>query len=778
MSLVAPRSRDISRLTPDQRARLVRRFTASTHGAATPQPLTPRPKGDGQLPLTHHQEHLWLREQLGSGQEVPLNISLTLRIRGVVEVPALRAAFDRLVERHEVFRTCIVASASGPVQVVDPGPGARLIVERQFALVGDAARAEAADRIANQESVHRFDLSAGNLLRGRLVTLGSDDHVLSLTIHHIVADGWSTDLVWRDLTEYYTAERDGREAALPALPVQFADYAHWQRTQSDDRTAQADLSYWEEHLRDLVPAGSDHRAPAPSAPHGEAGSNSFSTLIDAAAYNRLRELASSLRVTPFIVLGAAFACLGAHWADRDESVFGTIDHGRPDQELDDVVGSFAHPQILRVQLDGNPSFGEIVQRTRETVIAAREHSTVSLGQIVERLRPASTTRRNPFFDLAFQLQPRVAAPAAAFDGATIEAVVPLASGVPFDLLLTAQEVAEGLQLTAESMSDFCSHEESEALVDVFRSILDRVASDPQLDLTQLLGRSLHQHGLPPRRQPVSPAPQTPPALVPLRRGAQGSSRPALFLVPPISGSPLCYLGLSRLLPGDGPVLGIPAPGLDGEQAVMDRVEDLADYYSHMITRQQPNGPYLLAGWSAGGVIAYETARQLTAAGHHVALLAMIEPTPLCRLPNLIRSEAMSLFAEDLAHTAGRTPPAMDLVADPTLDQTEALLRLRSILTKAGLLPDQMPAEFLTNRFAVFRANLGAVTSYAPIPWPGRTVYLQGTESPDSADTWRDLGGADLELVGVPGNHYSMWSSEHLPALAHSLGAGLASAEKP
>ncbi|MFJ4437306.1 condensation domain-containing protein [Streptomyces sp. NPDC088923] len=723
--------------------------------------------------MTRHQEYLWLQERINPDEAAAFNISLTLRIRGAVDVPALRAAFHRLAERHEVFRTSIMATANGPAQFVDPEPGTRLLVERRFGLVDEESRAEAASRLADEASGHLFDLSSGGLLHSRLVTLDPDDHVLSLTLHHLIADGWSTDLLWRDLAEYYAAECEGREPVLPVLPVQFADYAHWQRTRPDDRVVRADLAYWQERLGAPAEDLPGPRPPGTPASPSRSTADSLSALIDASAYARLREVASSMRATPFIVMGAAFACVAARRTGRPDGVFVTLDHGRSHRELDDTVGSFAHPQILRVPLEGDPSFAEVVERTRETVAGAREHGTVSLGQIIERLCPGRVgpARHGLLPSLAFQLQPRSATPPAAFGSASVEPVVPRKHGTGFDLLLTAEETAEGLRLICESAPDFCTREEAEAQVAAFLDILDRAVADPGLGLVQLLGHPLPLYDGP--RPPEGPTPRARPAhVVPLRHGMEGSGTPPLFLVPPISGSPLCYLGLARRLPGDGPVLGLRAPGLDGEQGVLSNAGDLADHYAAAVRMRRPRGPYLLAGWSAGGLLAYETARRLTDAGQRVALLAMIEPTPLREFPVLSGPEAMSLFAEDLAHSLGRTQPTLDCLEEPGLDEQEALVRLRSVLVRAELLPEQASESFVANRFAVFRANLQAVNTYSPGNWSGQPVYVQGTGSPDFMDTWRDATGTAWERADTPGDHYSMWSPEYLPALAHLLGESM------
>jgi thioesterase domain-containing protein len=747
-------TRDIRSLTAQQRARLVLRMAGSGEHPAVPA-VTRRPGGCQRVPLSHLQEEIWLNERMAA-EDGTQNLSATVRVRGALDVPALRRAFDHLVARHEALRTSIVGAPGDLVQVVDPEPAARLLVERRLGVTGEPARSAEAIALAERECGYPLDLSSGGPLRGRLVTFSPDDHVLCLTVHHIVADGWSADLIWRDLSAYYTAERVGGPAALPPLPVQFPDYAYWQRTRTDSRMVEdRNLAYWAEQLDGL--AGT---RPAPR-PAGSVTETLVATL-PGARYSQLRELAAGLRVTPYILLCAAFCCLIAHQEGRGGAVIGSTDHGRTGPELDDMVGSFAQVYPLRVDLNGDPSFVDAVSRTRDAVVGAKEHSGVSLGQITRRLKLAPTPR-SPFFDVVFQLQPRLGAYATAFPQASLELVQPSRGRSLFGLLVTGEEHADRLVLAAEFSPEYRTRPAVAALIDALLDVLDRAALDPNRPVGDLVGGGVVA-ARPPARRRAAPTP----ALVALRR--DGAS-PALYCAAPISGSALCYQGLSRLLPAGRPVLGLPAAGLDGECPPMRRIEDIAAHHVRTITSRQPDGPYLLMGWSVGGMVAYEMARQLDSDGCEVGLVVMVEATPVRGVDPAAAADAVSLFVADLASLSGQAPPAVPATFGGCAD-ADVVRPLRDTLCSAGLLPADVSDQFLANRFAVFRANLDAVTAYTPVPRDGRMVYIQGADSPDYVETWRPYSLRGIEHRTVPGDHYSMWSPRLLPFLVDEIQAVL------
>lgn len=255
-----------------------------------------------------------------------------------------------------------------------------------------------------------------------------------------------------------------------------------------------------------------------------------------------------------------------------------------------------------------------------------------------------------------------------------------------------------------------------------------------------------------------------PCLVPLQE--QGD-RPRLILVHPVSGSPYWYSNMIRLLPTDRPVDGFEAPGLEGDVPPMEGMIELAAHFVAELRQRQPEGPYLLAGWSMGGFVVFEMGRQLIAAGAEVALTAMLDADAPGPYPEPTELDIMQRFATEMAAATGRPVPDID----PRLAELGPDERLAAVVTRlaeAGIITDDILPEFMRNRYAVFRANVRSLYLYQPLPHPGRIALISARESVDTAPIWRKYASGEVDLVKVPGDHYTMWSKENLPPLIEAL----------
>jgi amino acid adenylation domain-containing protein len=319
-------------------------------------PIRPVPR-DGPLPLSFAQRRLWFLDQLEPGLPV-YNVAIAYRLRGDLDVGALAAALDAVVARHEVLRTGLPAEGGRPSQRIAPA--------RSLGLVREACRSEAdAWALAEAEARRPFDLAAGPLFRARLLGLAEDDHLLLLTAHHAVTDGWSQDVVERELSARYA----GRAADLPDLPVQYADYAAWQRALPLDR----ELAHWRRRLAD-TPA------------------------LDLQGDR-------ALGATPFMVLLAALAALLRRTTGETDVAVGTPVAGRQLLELEPLIGCFVNTLVLRVDASGDPTFAELVERVRDTALEADAHQRLPFERLVDELRPGRDLARNPLFQVLFVLQP-------------------------------------------------------------------------------------------------------------------------------------------------------------------------------------------------------------------------------------------------------------------------------------------------------------------------------------------------------------------------------------
>jgi amino acid adenylation domain-containing protein len=364
-------------------------------------PLEPVPRDDGAvLPLAFAQEPLWFLDQLAPGSGF-YNMPSAYRLTGPLDVDALEGALTGLVARHEALRTTFPAPGGRPYQRIDPPAPVRLHVEDLTGL-GAAAEAEARRR-AGDEALRPFDLAAGPLLRCRLLRVAPDEHVLLLTVHHIVSDGWSTTVLRRELAALYGGGQ------LPALPVQYADYAVWQRRWLEGGVLDRHLRFWQDRLAG-APAVLEipPDRPRPTVPSYAGGLERFAVPRELAG--RLRALGRARGATLTMALLGAFDVLLARVTGATDIVVGATAAGRGRRELEDLVGLFVNPLALRADLSGDPTFDAVMDGARRAVLEAFDHQDAPFDKVVERLRPPRDLSRNPIIQVAFEFADHAGAP--------------------------------------------------------------------------------------------------------------------------------------------------------------------------------------------------------------------------------------------------------------------------------------------------------------------------------------------------------------------------------
>ena len=372
---------------------LAQAVEAGGRAPASVPPLVPVPRGGAEVPLSFAQEPLWFLDQLVPDNPF-YNMPAAYRLTGPLDVAALERALTGIVSRHEALRTTFPAPGGRPHQHVSPAAPVRLEVEE----VGDEAEAR---RMAGDEAVRPFDLAAGPLVRCRLLRLGPDAHVLLLTVHHIVSDGWSTNVLRRELSTLYRGS-----SPLPPLPVQYGDYAVWQRRWLEGDVLEAHLRHWQAGLAGAPPAlelPADH--PRPRMPSYVGALRRFEA--PAAVAGRLRALGRSRGATVNMTLLAAFEVLLAQASGATDVVVGGTSAGRSRRELEDLIGLFVNPLALRTDLSGDPTFDEVLDRVRRTTLDAVDHQDAPFDKVVERIKPPRDLSRNPLVQVAFEFQDRV-----------------------------------------------------------------------------------------------------------------------------------------------------------------------------------------------------------------------------------------------------------------------------------------------------------------------------------------------------------------------------------
>ncbi len=355
----------------------------------------------GRSRLSFSQERLWFLHQLVPDTPV-YNVPAAVRLTGRLDTEVLERSLGAIVERHEVLRTCFERHKEGPVPVVRDGVG--LALEREDLRSLPAGRREArALTLANEEARRPFDLEHGPLLRALLVVLDDEDHLLVLTLHHIVAEGWSVALLLRELEQFYKAGLVGESAPLEPLPMQYADYARWQRERAQGDTLAEELEYWRNQLAGELPV-LELPTDRPRPPVQTFGGAWRSRRLPAALVESANTLAQSQGATLFMVLLAAFQTLLHRYTGQTDSPIGSPIAGRTRAEAEQLIGVFINTLVMRPDLDGDPSFAELLERVRETAVGAFSHQEIPFEQIVEKLQPDRHLSHTPIFQVMFAMQ--------------------------------------------------------------------------------------------------------------------------------------------------------------------------------------------------------------------------------------------------------------------------------------------------------------------------------------------------------------------------------------
>ncbi|HVH13684.1 MAG TPA: condensation domain-containing protein, partial [Longimicrobium sp.] len=451
---------------------------ARLRGGVRVQGIAPRDRGEA-APLSFAQERLWFLDRLQPGSAGYV-VTAGLRL-GAVAPPAMERALAELVRRHEVLRTTFREVDGVPVQAVSPAAGFDLPVEDLSMLNGTAREAEVRRRFA-AAAAQPFDLTAGPLFRADLLRLGMDAHLLLLAMHHAVTDGWSMGILFRELRAAYDAYAAGGEPSLPSLPLQYADFAAWQREQGRGPAAERGLAYWTERLAGapgLLELPADR--PRPAVPSYRGGT--VPVHVPAETAERLRALARAEGATPFMVLLAAFQLVLARWSGTDDVVVGSPVAGRTRAEVQELIGLFVNTLVLRTDLSGDPSFRNLLGRMRETVLGAYEHQDVPFERLVDALRPERTLGHAPLFQVLFQLDDD----AGVLSARSAEHEEPEAEeAARFDLTLVLRAGADGIRGTLQYATDLFDRGTAERMAEHLARVLDQAAADPERPVSRMV----------------------------------------------------------------------------------------------------------------------------------------------------------------------------------------------------------------------------------------------------------------------------------------------------
>ena len=352
------------------------------------------------IPLSFAQERLWFLDQLEPGSAA-YNIPTATLIEGNLDVVAMEKALNEVIKRHEALRTTVTVAKGQPAQVICPELWLTLPVVDLSVFTEYESEAEAR-RLIVEYAQQPFDLSGGPLLRVYLLKLNHNKHIF-VTIHHLIADAWSIGILFNELSAFYDLYSGGQSSPPPKLPVQYADFAVWQREILQDDILDYQISYWKKQLKNylaVVEIPIDRPRPAQQSFRGARQSIVFPENLTAA----IKQLSRRESVTLFTTLLAAFKTLLYRYSGQEEVVIGSPIAGRNRTEIENLIGLFANTLVLRTDLSENPSFRDLLKRVREASFGAYAHQDLPFEKLVEELQPERDLSRNPLFQVMFVLQ--------------------------------------------------------------------------------------------------------------------------------------------------------------------------------------------------------------------------------------------------------------------------------------------------------------------------------------------------------------------------------------
>ncbi|HEX9942201.1 MAG TPA: condensation domain-containing protein, partial [Thermoanaerobaculia bacterium] len=448
--------------------------TALRADPAGEEPLGPAPC-DEPVPLSFAQERLWFLARL-EPESSAYNMTFQVRLQGALDAGALARSLTEVVRRHEVLRTTFSSASGRPVQVVAPPAPVPLSVADLTGLPA-VAREPEVRRLTAREADRPFDLERGPLLRVLLARLGAGDHRLILGTHHIASDAWSTGVLFRELAAIYPAFRKGRPSPLPELPVQYADFAAWQRRHFSGERLAAHLAWWREHLGggELSPLELPTDRPRPPVQDHRGASRALTLtpeLSRSIAALGLREGASV-----FMTLLAAFQLLLGRLSGQEDVVVGTPVASRDRQEIEGLIGLFVNTLALRTRLASNPTFRELLGRVRETALGAYAHHGLPFEKLVEELHPRRDLSRHPLFDVMLNLVSTPREPVE-IPGLRLAFEEPSGTGSKFVFTLYVSDLGDRLHLNLVYQRALFTAERAAGLLDQLAFLLEQAVADP------------------------------------------------------------------------------------------------------------------------------------------------------------------------------------------------------------------------------------------------------------------------------------------------------------
>ncbi|WP_447971452.1 amino acid adenylation domain-containing protein [Nitrospira sp. M1] len=431
-------------------------------------------------PLSFAQQRLWFLTELD--QSSPFyNIPIALKFTGLLDVPAMEWSLQEIVRRHDVLRATFPSSGGKPVQVINEKSNLEL-ARTDLSKLDEKEQKSAVQQLAVDEAQQAFDLAHGPLVRMKLLHLNKETSVLFVTMHHIVADGWSVGILVRELGSMYKAALEGKPSPLPALPLQYVNYVQWQKLRLQGPFLEGQLAYWRKRLQGtpaMLVLPTDR--PRPSVQSHRGAMHSF--MIPSPVFEIIRHLSQQQATTIFTILLSVLKIMLARYTGQVDIVVGTPVANRSQIDIEKLIGFFVNTLVLRTDLSGDPFFSEVLARVRETVLGAQAHQAVPFEQVVEAVQPVRKLSHSPLFQVMMALQ-NMPLGELELPGLEVSQLHTESGTSQFDMNIAFMEKAEGLCGMWEYNTDLFDEQTIERMAAQFTTLLEAVVNTPHLRISQ------------------------------------------------------------------------------------------------------------------------------------------------------------------------------------------------------------------------------------------------------------------------------------------------------
>ena len=471
-------AKQITELSVEKR-QLLERYLKKAGLNLTSALIIPQPRDTNNFPMSFAQERLWFMDQLEPNRPI-YNMPDTHVFKGPLDFAALERSLSEIVRRHENLRTTFQMVDGRPVQVI-AAPEPLTLQMTDISALAKEERTDEAQRLADEEAQQPFDLSRGPLFRVQLVRLAEDEHLLLLTMHHIISDGWSLGVMAREMSVLYEAYKDGKDSPLPELPIQYADFAVWQREWLQGETLEKQVEYWRQQLGGEPPElelPTDRARPARQSFRGADASIELSLELT----KRIKEIGREQGATLFMTLLAAFNVLLWRYCHQDDLLVGTPIANRNRRETENLIGFFVNTLVLRTKVRGESTFRELLDQVRETTLGAYEHQDVPFEKLVEQLHPERSLSRNPLFQVLFAVPD---AGEMKLHGLELSWMDTHSDIAKFDLSLYINEHHEGLYTWFEYDVDLFDKPTIDRMLAHFQVLVEAIVANPDARLYEL-----------------------------------------------------------------------------------------------------------------------------------------------------------------------------------------------------------------------------------------------------------------------------------------------------